>query len=50
METLRSAAKNVIKILDRRGGFDAWWDEVAEEDRKKILADIEEAISETWDP
>lgn len=50
METLRSAAKNIIKILDRRSGFDAWWHDITEEDKRKTLADIEEAISETWDP
>lgn len=45
-----NAAKKIIKLLDGRGGFDGWWSEVAEEDKRDILDEIADIVEETHDP
>lgn len=50
MSAVEKAAADIIKLLDRRSGFDEWWSEIARQDREEILGAIEQIIWETHDP
>lgn len=43
-----NSALKIIKLLEGRGGFDEWWDGIAEDDRIDILNKIEDAVWEAW--
>lgn len=42
------SALKIIELLNRRGGFDEWWDQVTKKDKKEILAEIEDKVWEAW--
>lgn len=42
------SALKIIKLLEGRGGFDEWWDQVTAKDRREILDAIEDAVWEAW--
>lgn len=41
----RTKAKQVIKLLSGRKGFDWWWDDIQEEDQKEILDELTKLLS-----
>lgn len=40
------AARKIIRALERRKGFDWWWEDIYPEDKGEIIREIAEVIEE----